>query len=606
VFRFLAFIWNDADPEAREDARRIGSALRANSNEWVPDVRLRGLEVYHTGAPREGSSARLLHAGAGVVLGTLFARSETSCSAPAPSGFDAAESERILASGTRRLIERYWGRYVVFARDESADATWVLRDPTATMPCLEAKVGKLDVYFSSLEDALRVGVDVRPVNWQYVATALCQTRLQVNETALANVTQVLGGECVERRAGIKRRAFLWNPLRIATTEVFDDVALATEALRRSVQDCVQTWASGYQRILHTLSGGLDSSIVLSCLRDAPHRPRIVCLNLHSPGSNTDERVYARLAAERAGCELIERERNGTLDLTQMLKLERSPFPESYLPYLELNPHEAAIASSTGVTGSFSGIGGDQLFYQSRAFFAAGDYVQRKGLGLPVFRVALDAARIDRLSVWSVLRRALVHGVWGRTWSIQDEPARYKTLIRTDVIDEVARQSRAGELVHPLFRAPGRVPSGKVWHAWLLSIPPQVLGNPLGQPAALESVAPLYSQPLIELMLRIPTYFLTIGGWDRAVARRAFQRDVPREIITRQAKGGQEEHARALLSRNIGFVRELLLEGALVSRGILDRRKLEAVLSGQPTRVATGPAELYECLGAEAWLRRAAL
>jgi asparagine synthase (glutamine-hydrolysing) len=606
VFRYVALIWNDTDPEGRDDARRAAAQLLDGPDEWVADVRLRGLEVYHTGARPQGSRAHLLHAGAGVVLGTLFSQGDGACSASAPATFDAPESDRVLASGGRRLIERYWGRYVAFVREESADATWVLRDPSATLPCLEARFGKLDVCFSWLEDAFRLGVDTRTVNWKFLVAALCQTRLQVHETGLANVSQVLGGECVEWRRGTKRRSFLWDPLRIASSNVFEDVTRATDALRHSVRDSVHAWAGGYDTILHTLSGGLDSSIVLASLQDAPRRPRILCLNLHSPGSNTDERLYARLAAARAGCELIERERNGRLDLTQMLNLHRSPMPESYLPYLEINPHEAALAASAGVTGSFSGIGGDQLFYQSRAFFAASDYVQRMGLRIALFRIALDAARIDRLSVWAVLRRAVVHGLWGRTWSIRDEPALHKTLIRTDVIDEVARETAAGHLVHPLFRAPTGVQSGKVWHAWQLQIPPPGFCNPLALADHPESVAPLYSQPLIEVMLRIPTYFLTIGGWDRAVARRAFQRDVPREIITRQAKGGQEEHARAVLSRNIGFVRGLLLEGALVAHGILDRDKLEDVLSGRPTRTPTGCAELYEYLGAEAWLRCAAL
>jgi len=605
VFRYVALFWNDADPAAREDARRVGFELTSSSSEWQADVRLRGLEVYHAGAQPGGSSARPLHGGTGVVLGSLFSLSEDAGSSAAPLAFDAAESARILSSGCRRLIDRYWGRYVAFARDETADATWVLRDPSGTMPCLEAKLGNLEVCFSWMEDGFRLGVETRTINWEYLAAALCQTRLQVHETGLAKVTQVLGGECVEVRTGQKRRTFYWDPLRIASSDVFDDVTRATESLRRSARDCIQAWASGYEGIVHTLSGGLDSSIVLACLRDAPTKPRIVCLNLHSPGSNTDERAYARLAAGRAGCELVERERNGNLDLTQMLKVQRSPTPESYLPYLEINPLEAELAAATGATGSFSGIGGDQLFYQSRAFFAAGDYVQRLGIGIPLFRVALDAARIDRMSVWAVLHRAFAHGVCGRTWSVRDEPARYKTLIRTDAIAEVARETRAGHLVHPLFRAPTRVQSGKVWHAYQLLIPPPGFCNPLGQPANLESVAPLYSQPLVEVMLRIPTYFLTIGGWDRAVARRAFQRDVPREIITRQAKGGQEEHARAVLSRNMGFVRELLLGGTLVAEGILDRDKLEDVLSGRPTRAATGVAELYEYLGAEAWLRRCA-
>jgi asparagine synthase (glutamine-hydrolysing) len=126
---------------------------------------------------------------------------------------------------------------------------------------------------------------------------------------------------------------------------------------------------------------------------------------------------------------------------------------------------------------------------------------------------------------------------------------------------------------------------------------------VGRPGDPELLAPLHSQPLIELALRIPTYVLTIGGWDRAIARRAFLNDVPRQIITRRAKGGVEEHAKLILLRNLGLVREMLLDGALASRGILDRKGLEDALSTHPTRTGGACAELLDCFAAEAWARR---
>jgi asparagine synthase (glutamine-hydrolysing) len=117
------------------------------------------------------------------------------------------------------------------------------------------------------------------------------------------------------------------------------------------------------------------------------------------------------------------------------------------------------------------------------------------------------------------------------------------------------------------------------------------------------VTPLFSQPLLEAVLRIPTWLLTLGGWDRALARRAFQHEVPRPIITRRTKGGQEEHAKSILVRNITFARELLLSGKLAGAGILDRTLLGEVLSGRPTRVPTSNVELYACLSVEAWVRK---
>src|SRR5581483_6306561 len=95
----------------------------------------------------------------------------------------------------------------------------------------------------------------------------------------------------------------------------------------------------------------------------------------------------------------------------------------------------------------------------------------------------------------------------------------------------------------------------------------------------ERLAPFFSQPVAELTLRLPTYVLGWGGWDRAIERAAFENDVPTQIIRRRSKGNSDNLSRQLTENNIGFVRELLLEGMLAREGILDRGKLEAFLCG---------------------------
>jgi asparagine synthase (glutamine-hydrolysing) len=214
-------------------------------------------------------------------------------------------------------------------------------------------------------------------------------------------------------------------------------------------------------------------------------------------------------------------------------------------------------------------------------------------------VALDAARVDRLSVWKVLREAFVHGALRRRWSQRDEFGLHRALVNTDVIRDISRDET---LLHPWLRAPARVSSGKIFHAYQLLFPSDFY-HPLGSDTDPEPVTPLFSQPLLELVLRIPIWVLTIGGWDRALARRAFQHDVPHQIVTRRTKGGREEHAKSILVRNLEFARDLLHQGRLVQAGILDKDRVADVLSGRPTRTATNNVELYACLSVEAWLRQ---
>lgn len=571
--------------------------LQAEAPKWSADLQRNGLAVFHAGARAGSSEVYALQNGAGVVLGKLFTRSADDRSSAAPLQFNAAESAKIFASRGRHLVERYWGRYVAFLQD---GATWVLRDPTAVLPCFHAKIAGVDVYFSWLDDAVRLGFKTNAVNWPFIVGTHCLMRLQINETALSEVSQILGGECVEHRDGRVARTFYWNPLHIAEADFIEDRAEAVAALHRAARDNVQAWGSCYESIVHTLSGGLDSSIVMACLQDMPARPQIACINYYSEGSDTDERNYARLSAQRAGVELIERERNSALSLEPVRTLRVLPLPPTtWLFYIENHHGQAQFAREHGATAIFSGNTGDQLFYQAQASFAVGDYVRHHGVRPALFNVALDAARMDRASVWHLLREGIRQGYSNKPWSVLDEAGRYQSLLLRQAIEQAQHNPN---LVHPLFQTPGRCPSGKLYHAFSLVFPPD-LHNPMGDPDDAELVAPLYSQPLIEVLLRTPTYLLTAGGWDRATARRAFQHDMPREIAIRRTKGGMEEHAKAIFLRHIDLVRELLLDGLLVREKIIDRAALEEVLSGKPTRVAPGTVELFEYLGVEAWLRR---
>lgn len=563
-----------------------------------------GLRVLCAGV-RPGSSEAYSITGsagasAGVVLGKLFERGfGDAASKAAPLSLSEPESRRIIESRGRRLVDKYWGRYVAFVHDRVAGRTQVISGPSATLPCYSAKLGPVHLYFSSVEDVVPLSEHAFSVNWKYVAAVLCHSQLHVHTTGLNEVSRVLGGECVEHHGASVSRSFYWNPLEIARRDVIEDAEEAAAAVRATTRDCVHAWAACYDSIVHLLSGGLDSSIILACLKDAPTQPAITCLNYHSPGSNSDEREYAQLVARDAGYALVERERDPALSLEPLLRVRLSPVPTDYIFYLDEGRDEAELCREHGAQAVFSGYGGDQIFYRSGAAHSAGDFLMRQGAGAALFEVALDAARMDRLSVWKVLGQAASEGWFGKRWNPHADRARPHSIIPEQIVQDISRDS---DLVHPLLRQARGAPNGKVRHAHELLFPIDFY-HPLAPDSHPEQVTPLFSQPLLEVALRIPTWVLTRGGWDRAIARRAFQHEMPRQIVIRRTKGGREEHSKALLLRNMELVRKLLLEGHLVRERILERSQVAEVLAPGPKRLRSGNVELYDCLGAEAWARR---
>ena len=599
MFRYLAFVWNERDAAAREAAHDLLRRQSAAGQDWRVALRGSGVEVRYAGADGSSCAAHLLTEEGGVVLGNLFARSPEGVSTAAPRALAEADSRAMLDSNGRHLIESFWGRYVAFLHDAGSRATWVVRDPTGGLPCFLVRSRGVDIYFSCSDDIVALLDAPLEVNWPYLRAAVCFLREHSPGTALREVTQVLAGECVETRAGASKRFFYWDPLQIANTDVIEDLDEAVAAMRRCVRDVVHAWVSLHSHVMLSLSGGLDSSIVGACLRDAPSHPRVTAFHYYLVGADLDERAYARAAAAQAGLELLERPRDSPFSLRPLLDLRPAPEPTNYTYFMEQGRLEMQLAAEHGATAVLIGYGGDQLFYQERAQWAPGDFLHRRGLRPGLLRVALDAAQMDQVSIWHVLCEAASGYLGHHRWSLLQEAGRKRPLLVAAVIQEARRS--AGFL-HPLLRHPRGVPSGKLWHAHQISQPFDFY-DPFARAGDADRLSPLFSQPVMELCLRIPTYVLTHGGWDRAVARRAFYDDLPPEVRNRRHKGGIEALLRATLEHNRAFLRELLLDGCLVREGIVDRALLAEVLSGRATPIAAGSGELLEYAGIEAWLRR---
>ncbi len=167
---------------------------------------------------------------------------------------------------------------------------------------------------------------------------------------------------------------------------------------------------------------------------------MVCLNYYSTGSNTDERGYAQLAA-RSG-RLRASSRSSAIRPCRWSRCSicgARRCPSDYFFFLDEGRTEARVAAETGARAFFTGYGGDQIFYRANAAHAAGDYLHARGLSPALFEVALDAARVDRISVWSVLGKAFGAQWFGKRWDIWDaQIGRRRRLIRQDVADDIKR------------------------------------------------------------------------------------------------------------------------------------------------------------------------
>lgn len=620
MHRFMVFVWNPADPGSLRAAREALNALLIGGDTWIKAFESDGALVAHCGT-RSGST-EMHHLGrrAGLVLGSLFRRvgADDDAAERVASVIDDGESERIIASAGQRLVDSYWGSYVAILCDDVRHRLYLFRDPTNNMPCYHTKYRGIDLFFSHVSDCTEL-LGVRfTIDRHQLVRWLVNGRQADRETCLCEVEDLPGGERQTFCDGVRQRHCLWDPVAIAARPRFDEPHAAAKHVRRTVQQTIDAWGAKYQHIAVKLSGGLDSSIVAGCLAQARSKPQVTYLNfsidetcdrelLHLPGidrltaariraisGSGDERQFARLVARQWGVPMIEMQRDVGMDLLRMRHLPLSTCPAMFHAVMELDDAEIELASRLGVQAFFSGQAGDSVLLATMQPLAAMDYASLHGLrGL--WSHVIDTALLSQESVWSVLAKAIRHGLLRRPYRAPAHVLEQPTLLKDDLIQTLS----SGDFESHWERMSVSLPPGKRNH--VSGLAGSVFYDfVFGSQALAAHVDPLNAQPVWELMLSIPTHTVLTGGVSRGLARVAFAELLPREIRTRQVKGAGSAFYQQVVRKNRALLKEHLLDGALVREGYLDRRKLEEYLTADEPFVTVNAGQVLSYLAAEFW------
>lgn len=603
MFRYIALNWDPADPSAIAQAGALGRRLTVD-RAWQAALEQPGIQVWVRGTAAGINEAYRICGGQGVVLGKLFRNDDLTLGDPGVPVLRQQDAETIVHSAGRSLVRDFWGRYVAFLPE--ADGRYsVLRDPSGTLPCYRAEHRGITFVFSWLEDLTAlIGHSVASeVDDAALCVQLAGGETSGRATALRGVTQVLAGEQVPLHGAPSAGAFLWDMIDVARSPAIEDLHEAAEQLRQTVRTCVQDWARCYDSILLRLSGGVDSSIVASCLGAGAVPTRVTCVNYHSPGIDSDERHYARQVAERSRLQLIERARSTGFPLPSILDAALTPSPRHHVSRMGSARMDAELATAVSAPAMFTGTGGDQLFFELHQPWPAADYLRNHGLDRGLWKASADAARLGRTTVWSAVKLAFDDWLRPQVNGFARLPGpQLLTDAAAELADQVAQAARQDELAHPAVSASLSLPLGKRRQVQQL-VHPVPYHDPFGREEAPELVAPLMSQPVMELCLLLPTYVLTAGGRARGLARRAFASHLPADVVARRAKGGMGDHLSAALFAHRGWVAEMLLDGELVRRGLVDRARTEGLLRGHASALVQHAGQVHACLAMEAWLQR---
>lgn len=527
---------------------------------------------------------------AGIILGQMF------------QGACSAESDVVAMPSVNGeyLIDHIWGRYIAFLRDERSAVWGVLRHPSNGPGCYVMDVDGAIVCVSHPEDILQIARQKLRPNWPYLRDSLLDVELIDGQTGVFEIREVLAGEFWQVTSEGVTHRLLWHPACLCCEDPLSDADEAQERLKASTQACLRAWASQYGSILHTLSGGLDSAIVLGCLIDAADASKITCLNYFTTNKDGDERAFARAAARYFTRPLVERAipEDATVYETILNDLPLTAKPDTHIFARPLDTALVGEAQRLKADVFLSGEGGDHLFFNMARDLTAVDYAFDHGITRDLPKIVFETAQRCGTSVWNVLARAIHHGMLTRRSSFAlPDCTRSHSFVTLEAVMDAGELSRA----HPWMADLDGVAPGKTLQIYYLA---KVLHRfpAFGRCTVADVVHPLLSQPLIETCLRIPTYILSRYGMDRGLARMAFQDVIPPSILHRRTKGSTGNHIARMLASGLPHFRPLLLDGLLAQQPFIDRGRLEAILTPDALENRTLLWPLLRAIATEAWLQ----
>lgn len=501
----------------------------------------------------------------------------------AACGAGAIIGDRFGADERGAAATAGWGDYLAF-ENRPVGALAIERAPLTGLPLYWSEVSGGLLWFSHAQ--LIEGLGLRlSIDWDFIRDSLVFANLRTERTGFTAIRELLAGTRLEYDGRQVQIAPTWSPwTHVEAARGTDRHELAAE-LERTIVGCVGAWGAGRRAIVLELSGGLDSSIVAAAL--AANGVRFSAVNFVTAGPDGDERRFARAVAQCCGVELIELAHDErAIDIGAPARIPTvRPSACAALGGFD----RAFEAMGPGEAALFSGIGGDNVFALTRSVAPVLDLLARRGPGVLALRTLRDVARAADTTLWQAA--AVVWRQWRRghrsRW-----PRDTRFLCRAAV--PLIQPS------HPWDQGTGGASRAARLHVAALRRILDFLDRP-GRWYDRDTVAPLLSQPVVELCLAVPGWVWTEGGYDRAPARAAFARHLPPEVTRRRGKGRIESACAAAYLASRSRLKVLLLEGQLARAGLLERGAVEACLARDTLDGTFDYFRLIELADVEAWL-----
>lgn len=576
---------------------RLAAAVAAPGNApaaWSGDG-------FAAAASTEPDALRPLLARRGALLAAGEVRLDNRAEVAAWGGVraDAApDLELVLAAYAARgaeCLERILGDFALVLWDGDRSTLTAVRDPFGVKPLCFARDGGAVLLSNRAAVLGREG----EIDEEWAADFLVGAMVPPGRTAWSGVQAVAPGEVLTWRAGALSRRRYWSAADFAPVEAADERG-ATERFRGLLEEAVRVRTEGGVPVWSQLSGGVDSSSVVSvaqALAEAGRGPGLAgTVTLVETLGDGDERRYSDVVVRRWGL------RNETVTdpwawQDDGLPPPRTDEPRAHYPFWARDRAMLAIVRRSGGRVLLSGQGPDHylagnlgfvadLLAAGRVRAALGELVRFSVAARQSFWAGLGRYGIDPfLPTWLKLRRARAHEQLP-AWLDPGFVRRMEIQGRLPLVRQLAAPRGGSRFAHQVA-------------AELEGLSGFLERGPFED--GIEMRYPFLHRPLVEHSLRLPPALRIRPRAGKHVLREAMRGTLPEEIRTRRGKGGIDARLLWALHHERARLEALLRDPEVARRGWVRADALRAAVEqARQGEVASLPFLLCS-LALETWL-----
>lgn len=485
-------------------------------------------------------------------------------------------------------ISRLQGMFTFAIWDEKDQTLLIARDRVGIKPLYYANTGKALVFGSEIKTLLadpQIKCAVEPQSIDKFLTHFC---LPGQETLWKGIFKLEPGHYLLAKKGKYEIKRYWD-LQYRPDPRWTDFNEAAEVLYELTKKTVREHMISDVPVGFLLSGGVDSTVVLSCAATETDKKISTFTVGFDNASFEDERVYARMAAKRFGSDHHE------------ITIEPKEFWD-FLPSLiwhmeepvcdppAVSLHYVSKLAKSHVKVLLSGEGGDEAFggYTDYRNF---QYLERVKRAIHPMEGLLAGALI-LANRFGPLRKAGKFAPFVKTalpdyfYSRVASPFSYfnqnKAGLYTSGFRETINPERSLDTVRELFNRVKDQPllNQMQYIDTKTTLPDDLLvkADRITMGNSLELRVPFLDHVLLEFAATLPPDYRVKGLATKRILKQAFGKRIPMEIIKRKKAGFPIPIAQWCQNELRDPVRQVLLERKALERGYFTKRGIEQLLA----------------------------